>query len=182
MAYDKEEINRVYKNYVESRSEKELEELIILCEPIMDYLLDRWKKYAPYCEDFKQEMRLKLWLFLKKKTYEQLATSFINPVVLLYNRLQDFFRDASRKLEKVYDSNVDFVSIDERQLELIRNDFADPEFLYYFRYERPQELFNSCVEKLKKHPVLKNNSLEQTEAIWEIRKKIEEFFGIKLDI
>lgn len=82
--YHKDEINKLYCKYTETREEASLASLITECEPIIDIVLTRYKKYSRHTSDMKQEVLLRLWKNLRLRPTENLTRYLINPTSYLF--------------------------------------------------------------------------------------------------
>lgn len=179
MAFKIKEINRLYKEFAHGQNGKTLERVIELCEPLIDHNLMKWEKYKSYHDDFRQEISLQLWTHLKGRSEEELERYFINPYIFLYSKIRGYCHLAFKRLSRAYDLNGDIIG-ERGFFTYVQNEFQNPEFLYYFRNERPQELLKRGMERLEQHPALRNNPEDMKRAIDFLRELIDDYFGVKV--
>jgi len=85
--YDKDKINRLYLRYSRHKDGRVLKGLIAMCDPLLDCLLaQRYSRHFRHHEDFKQEIQLRLWVNLRKRSRERLQREcyVVNPTAYLY--------------------------------------------------------------------------------------------------
>jgi len=82
-----------------------LEKLIEACDPIIDIILaTRYKAHTRHFEDIKQEVRLKLWKNLGRRTKEHLGTKRYtrNPTAYLFFLIRTYAARSFRRLKNIY--------------------------------------------------------------------------------
>ena len=63
--YSKEKIRLLYEKYIETSDDKIFEKLMEEVEPIIDIVLTSYGKFGRHFSDLRQEMRLKMWKYLR---------------------------------------------------------------------------------------------------------------------
>lgn len=113
--YSKRKINILYKIYADTRDEEVLGRLILECEPIIDIVLTRYKKYSHHAEDTKQEVKLKMWKNLRLRTRDNLERYFINPTSYLFFLIRLYVSRAFWKLHKIYGEDIEIL-LDNKEI------------------------------------------------------------------
>lgn len=90
------------------------------CEPIIDILLTRYKKYGYHAEDVKQEVKMKLWKNLRLRSIENLEKNFVSPVTYLFFLIRMYVGRIFWKICKTYGEDIE-IGLDNKEME----DFPD---------------------------------------------------------
>jgi len=96
-----------------------LEQLIKACDPIIDIILaTRYKMHIRHFEDLKQEMRLKLWKNLGRRTKEHLMTERYtqNPTAYLFFLIRTYAARSFRRLKNIYREDTELTGVKMQDL------------------------------------------------------------------
>ena len=176
--YNKKKINQLFEKYVETGDDKIFEQLIEACEPMIDIVLTKYKRYDRHFDDVKQKVKLNIWK--NKRKPEDLSKYLTSPTTYLFFVVRRYVMVAFEAMKSIYKEGIEvtFSEYGTRILSLIQNEYLDPEDLYLFKYELPQKMFEREVKKLQKDKALSADSDAMRKAIEQIRQMVEEDFGV----
>jgi len=87
-----------------------LEGLIKACDPMIDVILmTRYSQHFRHCEDIKQEIRLRLWKNLGRRSLEHLRSERYvkNPAAYLFFLIRTYAARAFRRLRNIYKEDIE---------------------------------------------------------------------------
>lgn len=179
--YNKKEITRLFEKYVETGDNKVFERLLEACDPMIDIVLMKYKKYSRHFDDVKQKVRLNIWK--NKRSPENLSKYLTSPTTYLFFVVRRYVMVAFEAMKSIYKEGIEvtFSEYGTKILSLIQNEYLDPEDLYLFKYELPQKMFEREVKKLQKDKALSADSGAMQKAIGLIKRLDEEDFGVVCD-
>lgn len=118
--YHKKKIDALYKQYIKEREREVLERLIEECYPIIDIVLTRYGKHARHFEDIRQEVKLRLWKNLRRRTSEDLGHYCKSPTTYLFFLIRNYSRRAFERLKNIYKEDIEVVLPKEEMAKLKR--------------------------------------------------------------
>ena len=178
--YDKEQINLLAERYVKTKSSKVFEELLEACDPMIKIAVAKYGNIR-HTEDMEQETRLRLWKNLQDPKRFKKYLYIIVPYLILTIRW--YVNVSHQRLREIYreDTELGYPMKRDKMIPIIQNEIADPEFVYIFKNELPQELFKSCKERIMKSGLLAEDPEAVAKAVRLARQMIEDDFGGLLD-
>jgi len=114
--YKKEKIDALFLRYSRHKDGRVLRGLIQECSPIIDIILaKRYKGSIRHFEDIKQEVKLKMWKNLRRRSRENLRSERCskNPTAYLYFLIRAYVAKAFGRLKKIYKEDIEMTSSDE---------------------------------------------------------------------
>ena len=179
--YDKEKINSLTNEYIETGSDKVFGQLLIALMPMIDVVLFKHREYKFFWEDIKQDVIAVLWKRRKQELKpEKLKEN--EPSVFFFFRIRDRTRWFLQKMQTQYGLHHRGVLLDFEHalLSFIQNEFLNPEDLYIVNYEAPRLMFEKCKQAVEKHPGLKTDE-EKRAVLHGIKKMIKDDFGVDIE-
>ena len=79
------------------------------CEPIIDIVLTKYKKYSYHAEDIKQEVKMMMWKWLRLRTKENLQRYLRSPVTYLFFLIRTYVTTSFWKLYRIYREDIEIV-------------------------------------------------------------------------
>jgi len=176
--YNKKKITWLFEKYVETGDDKVFERLLEACDPMIDIVLMKYKKYSRHFDDVKQQVKLNIWK--NKRRPGDLSKYLTSPTTYLFFVVRRYVMVAFEGMKSIYkeDFEVTFSEYGTKILSLIQNEYLDPEDLYLFKCELPQKMFEREVKKLQKNKSLSVDSTAMQMAIEQIKQLDEEDFGV----
>lgn len=168
----------MFEKYVETGDDKVFEQLMEACDPMIDIMLTKYKKYSRHFDDVKQKVRLNIWK--NKRQPETLSKYLTSPTTYLFFVVRRYVMVAFEAMRSMFKEEIEitFSEYGAKILSLIQNEYLDPEDLYLFKYELPQKMFEREVKKLQKDKALSADSDAMQKAIEQIKQLDEEDFGV----
>jgi len=117
--YQKEKINDYYLSFARAETKEDkrlfLEALLKACDPLISVILfTRYRRHFRYHDDLRQEVLLRLWKNLGRRSSKSLLSERYtkNPASYLFFLIRNYVSKAFRRLRNVYGDLVE-VSLDE---------------------------------------------------------------------
>lgn len=108
--YRKEKIDALFLRYSRHKDGRVLQGLIEECSPIIDIILaKRYKSGIRHFEDIKQEVKLKMWKNLRRRSKENLRSERCSkyPTAYLYFLIRAYIAKAFGNLKKIYKEDME---------------------------------------------------------------------------
>ena len=181
--YNRGEIDRLFRQYVETGSNEVFEQLIDSCEPLIDIVLIKYTKHIRHLSDIKQEVKLKL-LQHKRNPMQMEKYLAAGPASYLFFVIRAYARIAYEEMKQQFGESYEatFSSYSKTLLSSIQDDLLDPEILYMVRKELPKELFASCKKSILVDRRLMEEPEKMEKVIQLVKQEIEEDFGPQPDL
>lgn len=153
--YDKKQVNFLFKQYVETKDDKIFEQLISACNGMIESTISKYPDFSSYFEDLKQEVRLKMWEYLRNDP--QLKKELKNPSAYLIFRLRQFVYSLITKYAQEFDIKRSLSDQEETALELIDEKEADFDIVaaeLNITTARAKEIYYAGKRKKRQHDVM----------------------------
>lgn len=150
MAYDKEEIDSLFCQYIATGQDDHLEALICACEPLIVTVVSHYDEMFSYHEDIIQEAMVRLWILLCNK--ERAAQEIECPHSWIYKRVRHALVTTVRQYARQHGMPL---RLNGREREVVdMRDGAQKSF------EDIAQALNVCVETAKCYYSIAKNKLQ----------------------
>lgn len=169
--YDKEQINSLFRQYVETKDDKIFEKLIVACGRMIAVILSQCKALSEHFEDIKQDVRLTMWAELRKNP--NLSNHLSRPYSFLYLKIRRYINLQLEKYTqpKELDLFCELSRPEERMVLAVQDGFVNPEKRYMLK-ELLEKYFRSCRKRSESHLNLR----EEEERLGKLFDAFEQLF------
>ena len=177
--YDKKKIISLTQEYIDTEKDAVFAKVLMELVPMIDVILSHHPGYVEFYDDLRQEVLLVLWNRRKGELRPNILMRSPDPTMLFFSRIKDrvcaFLRRVDNESRREALSDFGYGLLLRTQNELL-----DPENIYIVKYEAPRVLYKKCVDSIKQHPGLQTYE-ERVRAMFDVRKMIEQDFGVRFD-
>lgn len=114
--YDQKLINKLAKEYLETKNNQIFGKLLQAIIPVIDtQLAKNYSATREFWDDFRQDVLLKLWQ--NQENWQAIISIERNPFQFFYDRIRMWLNRSCAKAKRIYDSlNPDAISIEDEEV------------------------------------------------------------------